>query len=183
MNNVRTVSISEIMNLGALSFGKNSTKESTGLDYKQMKIEAIIRGMPFFDVINSSFFSLSNWLVKNAMKPKNLELLDQFDDYIEKELKERGRYELIHPSLRLGYVKRDDEGEIQIKQPKEKREKKPPREKEANGLFKGTKKAYTYKLQASGKTLEQTIEKVTRKFPDAQEKSIRIWYNKSKKNK
>ena len=61
------------------------------------------------------------------------------------------------------------------------KEKKEPRKKDANGLFQGTKKSYTYELQKKGKTLDQVITKVTRKFPDAQTKSIRIWFNKSKK--
>lgn len=176
---IKTASITSIMNL------TNNDAKGSDLKNKDLQIECIIRGMGFEDVLKRSFFGLSNWLVEHCMLPINLDLLEQYDNWLEEQLHKRGADELIHNSLRLGYVKRDDADETEVRVKKEKvvKEKKAPRKKDARGLYEGTKKSYTYECQARGKTLEQTIIKVKRKFPDAQDKSIRIWFNKAKKGK
>lgn len=172
MSNIKTAPMSSIMNL-------NSEKGSD-LTYKDLKIECIIRNMPFEDVLRADFFRLSNYLQSNVLAKKNLDLLEKFDDYLDNELLKRGKPELVHSSLRLGYVKRDEDDSV-IKVVKEKIEKKAPRQKDTNGLFQGTMKSYTYQLQKKGKTSEQVLVKVLRKFPEAKAKSVKIWFNKSKK--
>lgn len=171
-NGIRTASVTSIMNI--------TSNKGSDLTYKDLKIACVVRGMPPEEVLKRDFFGLANWLTKNVLLPENLELLEVFDNYMEDELIKLGKEELIHNSLRLGYVNRPEGDEV-IKAPKVVKEKKAPKEKDSNGFFKGTKKSYTYELQGKGKTLEQTITKVKRKFPEAQDKSIRIWYNKAKK--
>lgn len=171
--NIKTASVTSIMNL--------SSEKGSDLTYRDLKIACIVRGMPFDDVLKADFFRLSNFVQNNVLVSQNMSLLDDYDDYLESTLKERGQTDLIHNSLRLGYVKKEGDDEYIPKPAKVKAEKKPIREKDSNGLFKGTMKSYTYELQKKGKTLPQTLTKVLRKFPDAKEKSVKIWFNKSKK--
>jgi hypothetical protein len=156
-----------------------SSEKGSNLTYKNLKIECIVRGMAFREVISGDFWDLSNWLLTNMLKKVDLNLLEQYDNWLDNELLKMGKPELVHNSLRLGYVHREEED----KPKKEKiiKEKKEPRQKDKNGLYQGTKKSYTYDCQGRGKTLEQTIIKVCRKFPDAKAKSIKIWFNKAKK--
>lgn len=165
-------SVTDIANLGI---------SKSNLTYKDLKKECIQRGMPFLDVLSGDFPRLTHWLLNNLHRPFDDTLLDGFDDYQDNILKANGKQELIHTSLRLGYLGERDESEPVVKKDKTIKEKKPPREKTEGGLFKGTKKAYTFELQLKGKTVQEVIIKVKRKFPDAVEKSIKIWYNKSKK--
>lgn len=160
------------------------------LKYKDLKRECVIRGMPFDEVIGGDVPKLSVWLGRNFTNTIKYELLDVFDDYQEDlirksmEAKDMDPSELIHPSLRLGYIgERDDEGNI-IKRKRVKtlvKKKRKKRERTENGIFKGTKKALTYQLQSNGMSKEEVIKEVIEKFPEASSKSIGIWYNKSKK--
>ena len=82
--------------------------------------------------------------------------------------------------MRLGYIgEKDEEGNI-IKRKKvpgiKKSKYKKPREKDENNLVKGTKKSYTWELTKKGLNLERVIRRVQKKFPDANEKSIRLWH-------
>lgn len=160
---------------------KNMFKVSTDMTYKDLKRNCVVRGMPFDDVINGSFPSLQNWIWRNNHNDVKPELLDDFDDHIEKELKERGSDYLIHPQLRLGYIgERNEDGEVKkrkrVKGIKKKRKK---REKTKDGIYKGTKKAYVFLSEEKGWTLKKTIRRTLSKFPDASEKSIKIWYKKA----
>ena len=160
------------------------------LKYKGLKKECVIRGMDFDGVINGTIPSLSNWLRKHFMDTTRHELLDHFDDYQEKIIKEL--YEkkgedpnaMIHSSLRLGYIaERDDEGKVvrkkRVRTVIKKRKKK--RERTDDGIFKGTKKAFTFELQQQGIDKEKVMDLVIEQFPDANPKSIGIWFNKSRK--
>lgn len=157
------------------------TEKGSDLTYKDLKVECIVRGMPFGEVISGDFFRLSNWLNSRILVKPNQDLLEEYDNWLDNTLLQMGKPELVHNSLRLGYVKRDDEDEDKPKPVKVIREKKAPREKDEKGLYKGTMKSYTFELQSRGKTLEQVMVKVQRKFPGAKDKSIKIWFNKSKK--
>ena len=171
-NQIKTAAISSIANL--------SSEKGSDLTYRGLKIECIIRGMPFDEVLKADFFRLANYVQNNMLARKDLSLLDEFDDYLDSELRIRNKPELIHQSLRLGYVKRDEEDNV-VKVIKLKPEKKEPRQKDSNGLYKGTMKSYTYELQKKGKTIDKVLTKVVRKYPDAKAKSVKIWFNKSRK--
>lgn len=159
---------------------------------KDLKRECVIRGIPFEDVINKSIPQLSTWLFGNFMLPVDHALLDKYDDWQEKQVVEalvkKGEDPsyIVHPSLRLGYIsEKDDDGNI-IKRKRVKTivpKKKKKRERTEQGVFSGTKKAYTYQLQSEGYDKKDVISMVMDKFPEAKEKSIGIWFNKAKKLK
>ncbi len=153
-------------------------KEASHMTLNDLKRNCISRGMGFQEVVDSTVISLQNWYFRNSSKQMDTSLIVKFDDWIEDLLRERGKDDLIHPQLRLSYLSENPDTD-KPKKEKEKKEKKKPREKTKHGIFKGTKKAYTFELQQKGKTLEQVIKKVGRKFPGASEKSIKIWYKKS----
>jgi len=160
------------------------------LKYKSLKRECVIRGMEFDRVLGGSIVELTNWLRNHFIDTIHYELLDSFDDYQENLIKEameaKGQdpNDVIHPQLRLGYIaERDEEGNV-IKRKRVRtivKKKKKRRERTEQGIFSGTKKALTFKLQKEGLTKQEVIEKVIEVFPDASEKSVGIWYNKAKK--
>ena len=144
--------------------------------------ECIIRGMPFMEVCDSSVLQLHSYLIKNWDNPTDRDLIIAFDKWMDQELEELGREDLIHPMLNLGYTENQETGEKvkrRIKTVKPKIKKK--RERTSEGIFKGTKKAYTYELSKQGIEKAKAIEMVKEKFPEANEKSVSIWYNKAKK--
>lgn len=162
----------------------------TQMTYKDLQRACIVRGMGFDDCLNTDVIGLSNYFNRHHLEKGDLSLLDKFDEYVDKILEERG-YDDKHPLrshyLRLGYVgEADAEGKVSKKKPRgvglPKREKK-KRERDASlgNIYSGTKKALTFKMQREGKPLEETIAIVQKTFPEAVEKSIRIWYKKSQK--
>ena len=65
------------------------------LDLRGLKKNAIIRGMPFGDLANYSVLSLSGWLIKNFNNIINIDLLDQYDIWAEKMMRERKMGKLL----------------------------------------------------------------------------------------
>lgn len=153
------------------------------MNYKDMKRHCVSRGMSFDKVINGSVPKLSNWLHANRNVTPNTELLDKYDDYVEEQLRSSGKEYLIYPQLRLGYIGEKDEDGVAITTKKVKvvNRTKVKREKTADGIYKGTKKALTYQSQKEGKTLAETQEIVKKAFEDVSEKSVKIWYKKSER--
>ena len=74
-------------------------------------------------------------------------------------------------------------GIIQSQKPCLPKPKKPKREKDESGLWKGTKKSYTYELTNKGYTLERITRRVMKKFPEAKPKSIQQWYRAALRKK
>ncbi len=174
-------------------FERNITEQDkymNNLKFKDLKRECVIRGMDFDDVIKADVSKLHRWLHDNFFESMNHDLLNDFDDHQEKMIREALKdkdadpEDIIHPSLRLGYIaERDDDGNV-IKRKRVRtliKKKKPKRERTSDGIFAGTKKAFTFELQQQGLSKEETITKVMEQFPDASAKSIGIWFNKSKK--
>jgi len=160
------------------------------LKYKDLKRECVIRGLDFFNVVNFGIPGLSNWLRGNFDNPTDHKSLDAFDSWQEAqvilamEAKGQDPNEVLHPALRLGYIAETDaDGNVT----KRKRvstvikRKKKKRERTEQGIFQGTKKAFTYNLQQQGLSKEEVTKKVLEEYPDASEKSISIWFNKSRK--
>lgn len=147
---------------------------------RDIKKEVIIRGMPFQEVVSADVPNLYSWWNNNRDAPINKNLLDDFDDWLEEELTAIGRADLIHSNFRFNYLSKGEESQPQkvnkIISPPKKR-----REKNKLGLYAGTKKAMVYEAQQKGWSVKKTIRKVQRAFPDALEKSIKIWYNKASK--
>lgn len=160
---------------------KPNLNRQSNKTYKDLKREAIVRGMPFPDATAASIFELISFIENSTEKP-DFSLIDKYDDWADKQLELCGYplgKSLRHPSLRLGFIgQKDDEGNV-IKQKRIKglkKPKKPKRERDVNNLYKGTKKSYTFELAKKGLSLERVTRRVLKKFPDASEKSIKIWY-------
>jgi hypothetical protein len=118
--------------------------------------------------------------------------LKGMDTYLSPEMKSTGEaigYDKTDPirnsRLRLGFLGEEGEDGIRklkrvpgIKKPKE---KKPPRERDSFNLIKGTKKSYCYELTEKGFDQERVVRRMKKKFPDANEKSIQLWYRAAKR--
>lgn len=151
------------------------------LKYRDIKRMAVERGMPFPDVVSSDFYGLVSFIDSEQSKKPDPSLVLQFDIWLEGILRERGANYLIKPSLRLSYISdemREGASKKPIKEKPVKVEKK-VREKDPNNLLKGTKKSLTFELAKKGFSLERVKRRVLKKFPDASEKSIIIWYRKA----
>ena len=84
----------------------------------------------------------------------------------------------------MGFIgEKDEEGNIKSKKRIKgiEKPKKPKRERDTNGLYKGTKKSYTYELAQKGFSIERITRRVKKKFSDASDKSITIWYRNALK--
>lgn len=152
------------------------------LTYRDLKRKAIILGMPFPDALKAGVFDLIGYIQKTNNKP-DLELINKYDDWADKILSDSGipQDDPIRSSrLRLGFLGEMEDEEQGIRKSKRipgiKKEKKPKREKDEQGHYKGTKKSYTWECALKGFDLERTKRRVLKKFPDANEKSIRLWY-------
>tara|TARA_R110001632_G_scaffold228435_1_gene363612 strand:- start:607 stop:1104 length:498 start_codon:yes stop_codon:yes gene_type:complete len=149
------------------------------MNFKTLQKEVIIRGYPFDKVSTGDHTILASFYIKNFKADTKESLLSEYDDYIEDLLKNRGlQTAFTHPQLRYAFVSADKEDIVKTEEPKKIKEKK---EKTVDGIYKGTKKALTFKLAKEGLTKTETIEKVLETFPDASPKSMGIWYNKALK--
>lgn len=148
------------------------------MTYKDVKRRAISLGMPFTDAVIADFGKLASYIQKTDARP-DTSLIDLYDNWIDEQLEERG-YAKDDPmrnyQLRLGYIGEDEQGKEKVKKIKGlPKTPKPKREKDEQGYWKGTKKSYTFELSAKGYPIERIIRRVTKKFPDANPKSITQW--------
>lgn len=167
-------------------------KDVWDMNNKDIQRNCIIRGMPFDIHVKASTPEKVNWLMANFRNTINPALLDQYDDWMEAEIKAAVRARggtkkewgiLVKPEFRLGYFgEKDDEGNVVstkrvpgIKKPKLKRVKT------EDGIFQGTKKAYVFSLQKEGFSKKGVLKRVLAQFPEASEKSVGIWFNQAKK--
>lgn len=150
------------------------------MTYREAKRRAVVLGMPFPDACGASFPQLMGYIIHTENKPDS-SLIDQYDDWVDSQLESLG-YEKDDPirsyQLRLGFISED----AVTKQKTTKKikgipkPKKPKREKDGYGLWKGTKKSYTFELTNKDYPLERITRRVLKKFPDANPKSIQQWY-------
>lgn len=155
--------------------------------FKDAQRQAVVLGMPFADVVNSDWGMLQSYVMKTNNTPDPT-LLDKYDEWMDEHIAAIG-YPKNDPMrsnrLRLGYLGEDPEtGEKRRKRvrgiPKPK-VKKAPRERDEHNLIKGTKKSYTFELTAKGYDIERIKRRVLKKFPDANEKSIKLWHTAAKR--
>lgn len=159
----------------------------TAHTFKDAQRQAVVLGMPFIDVVNSDWGQLQSYVYKTHNKPDPT-LLDKYDDWMDEHLASIG-YAKDSPmrsdKLRLGYLGEDPEtGEKRRKRVKgipKPKEKKAPRARDEYNLFKGTKKSYTFELTKKGYDLERIKRRVLKRFPDANEKSIKLWHTAAKR--
>lgn len=107
---------------------------------------------------------------------------------MDKQLEQIG-YEKGNPlrssKLRLGFLGDEVDGKRKPKRVpgiKKPREKKPPRERDEFNLIKGTKKSYVWSLVNKGYELERVIRRMKKKFPEANEKSINLWFRMARRS-
>lgn len=184
------------------AFNQNSRSDRVLQDMKlrDLQIACIARGMDFQEMVESSVPELHGWFDRNYQKPQNILWLNEFDDWRELELKKKYDPKIdawaFHPALRFGFVgKKDEDGNvIEKKKPRLKgvdKVEKPKRERlEGTKVLSGTKKAYSYLLatrhlrrpdEKKEFSPAKIVEKVIAKFPEAQEKSIKIWVSRARK--
>ena len=157
------------------------------MTYKDLKRKAIILGMPFPDACSAGVFDLLGYINNSEEKPDK-SLIDKYDDWMDKQLENIG-YSKDNPlrssRLRLGFLGEEGEnGQRKIKRVpgiKKPREKKPPRERDEFNLIKGTKKSYVWELTFKGYDIDRVIRRMKKKFPEANEKSINLWYRMAKR--
>lgn len=164
------------------------------LKFQDLKSECIQRGMPFEDIVNSDWHGLKSFIVDNLDGTKDPSKLEEFENWVEAKLLEKGYDKddaLVTFKEFTSNSNKDEREESKStaakdskvsKKPKgEKKAKTKKRQRDDSGLFKGTKKHYVYEGVQKGASIEKVIKKTLAKFPDAKEKSIRIWYRKAKK--
>lgn len=149
------------------------------LTYREAKRRAVILGMPFPDACSASFPQLIQFIIHTENEPDS-SLIGQYDEWVDKQLESLG-YDKSDPirsyQLRLGFISED----TVTKQKTKKKIKgipqpKPKKEKDGYGLWKGTKKSYTFELTNKDYSFDRVCRRVLKKFPDANKKSIQQWY-------
>lgn len=162
--------------------------ELENMTLRQLQRECALRGLSTRRVVKWDIPKLSSWFCEHFLDDRNPENLIKHDQVVEKIIRahdaRQGREtipQLFHPTLRFSYIGEDGDSGKKPRVPRIKGFKKPVKKKErsAQGIFKGTKKALTFELAVGGMSKEDVIKKVIKEFPDAREKSISIWYNKA----
>lgn len=165
--------------------------------YRDLKIACIVRGMEFNEVVEADHGILASFFIRNFYESQNPELLEDFDIWMDHQL-EKGGIDKSDPlrDFKLSSVVDPKTQDVKLKRRKlgagVKLPRKKPKRKEKNTTFnirKGTKKEYTMELtkklfelgkNMQSKKLQKKLTKTVRsKFPDANEKSIMIWYKKA----
>jgi len=174
------------------TYQERALAELDNMTIRQIQRECALRGLSPRRVVKWDIPKLSSWFIEHFLDDRDPENLIEHDKAVEELIRKRntklGREtipELFHPSLKLAYTGGDDNSGRKPRVPKIKGFKAPKkkRERTEQGVFKGTKKALTFELAASGMEKADVIKKVLEEFPDAREKSIGIWYNKALKEK
>jgi hypothetical protein len=168
------------------------TKTLARMTRKDMQLACVKKGLEFHLVVSYDNHMLSNWFYKNFENGEDETKISEYDAFMEAELEKRGYKKgdpAMSPCFRLGY---NPNKEINLIIPPKKLEAanititllpniKPKREKDESNIVKGTKKSLTYQLTREGKTKEEIIALVSKKFSNAQPKSISIWITRAKK--
>ncbi len=174
---------------------RKAFEELASFRYSDLKAAVIKRGIDFDILVASDHGKLSDYFIHNYDKPVNHKRLEEFDKWMDLKLKEKG-YEENDPVRQFKQFTMPEE-EIEEK-PKKKAEPKPIKPKKVKnkefGIFGGTKKELTYSLvrdlvnkmgdKYDGKELikkfsDQLFKRVQAKFPDANDKSVKIWFKRA----
>lgn len=160
------------------------------MKHKDLQKACILRGLAPEDVVGFDHHKLVVWFYDNYNNGQDENLLKEFDIWKENEFIKNNIPEtdpIRNPVLRLSYVEPIIEGVEPPKPPKLIPEKaasmepKPKGEKhDAWGIKSGTKKFRTYELAIRDrKNMEEVIKIVMDEYPDAQDKSIKIWWKRA----
>lgn len=163
------------------SFLRDSCHHDT---YRDLQRKAITLGMPFPDVPVAGVMGLIDFINSPNTQEPNPELINEYDKWVLHQFDISGMPKddpLRSSRLRLGFIgETDEEGKVlkrkRVPGIKKSKIRKPARERDEFNLLKGTKKSYTWELTKKGYDIDRIIRRVTKKFPDANEKSIRLWH-------
>jgi hypothetical protein len=169
------------------------------LKYIDIQAACIVRGMDFQDMAEADIGGLETYLLHNFDNDSDRALLEEYDIWVDQKL--ALKYDEDHP---LRHYKKfsiwSEEGEVVVNTKKLKKAGVPLKKKvkaKRNSKFNiisGTKKEYTHTLCQSlyekfhekydNKTIVkkfavQLVVKVTSKFGEANEKSIKIWMKRA----
>lgn len=174
-------------------------KALSKLTYPDLKIACITKGMEFQDIVEGDHSTLSSYFLQNYDNKSDTENLEYFDAWIDEQLELQGiakndplrQYKLssvVDPATNDLKIRKKRVSKV-VKVPKKKRVKR--ERNEQFNIIKGTKKEYVYtlvqKLHDKGKNLnskkifERLLASVIEKYGDASEKSVKIWFNRAKK--
>lgn len=168
-----------------VSKNERAYRELQNMRHRDVQKACVLRGMPFEDVINFSHHKLVSWFMDNYDNSQSPNLINEYDTWMDVQLSLKGYMEgdsLRHPALKFGNpgniedMEKLNKGPVPNKPPKI---NKPKSEMDPTlGVRKGTKKALTYQLTKDKKPIEEIITQVKEAFPEAEEKSIRIWHKR-----
>lgn len=159
------------------------------MKYQDVKDACIVLNMPFEDVSKADWHGLKSYYARHYGGIENPELLEEFDSYTANSLISNGHSPddpLVKYRPHAEKVGEEEDtttlDSTPLKTPTAlPKKKKGKRERDSFGGFKGTKKSYVYLGVSKGATIDKVIDKTLKKFPDAKEKSIRIWFKKATK--
>lgn len=153
------------------------------MTYKQLKLACIARGMNPELVYSGDHSSLSTYFILHYDNPVDKTRIGIFEDSVDSILAEK--YEATDP-IRLFRIshQQNAEGDIKVNKKALKaagvKTKKPKREKDTQfKVYTGTKKHLTYSLADKGLALKEVLEQVLQAFPEANERSVTIWYKRA----
>lgn len=166
---------------------ERALRELSVMKHRDLQRGCILRGLAPEEVVNFDHHKLVQWFIEHYENSQDQNLLIAFDAYVEEELVRKG-YKvgdaLMSPSLKMSYVgdiEKMDKPKI-IKPEKVQPVSTEPKVKstidEVTGIRTGTKKALTYDLTSAKLGIDEIIKRVKVKFPNAQEKSIKIWHKR-----
>lgn len=172
-------------------------RELAHMKHSDLQRECVLRGLEPKFIVEWDHHKLSNWFYHNYEKGQDVTKLAEYDIWMEQQLSDKGYKKgdaVMAPCFRLGFS--PDIKEIKdintpgvIKQTAtvlsmvaaQKDETKPKRSvDESTGVVSGTKKNLTFQLSKKGLSQDEIIRQVLEAFPDAQEKSIKIWIKREK---
>lgn len=163
-------------------------KDLCKMKHRDLQRACIVRGLEPEFVIQKDHSSLVVWFYENYNNTEDENLLIIYDNFIENELRKKGYTDdspFLNPCLRFSYVKPLESDSDLVKPKKEKetkeeKEAKPKREMTDWGISSGTKKFLTYQCCIQdGLNMPATVIKVKESYPEAEEKSIKIWYKRA----
>lgn len=175
---------------------RKALDELASFRYSDLKAAVIKRGIDFELVVSWDHGKLSDYFINNYDKPVNPKKLEEFDKWMDLMLKAKG-YTENDPVRQFKQFTMPIEEEKEEK-PKKKIEPKSIKPKKVKnkefGIFGGTKKELTYSLSRDlvikmgakydnkaliKKFSDQLFNKVKDKFPDANDKSVKIWFKRA----
>lgn len=169
------------------------------MKYIDLQAAVVSRGMDFSDVQEGDHGKLASWFIKNYHNKQDKGKLEDFDIWRDLQLKERGHKKNGDLRKFRKFSRILEDGSVQVttgamNKAKIRKGKKPKRTRDNKfGIFTGTKKEYTYTLgrelfelkhkelsnkQIQSKYGDKMVARVKKKFPEAKDKSIKIWMSR-----